>query len=71
MDYIYNTIILNGRPLNCSAETSLHNLLVHYQFDINSIIVEYNQKIVSIDNLSSIFLKSDDKIEVITIVGGG
>nr|YP_009244172.1 thiamine biosynthesis protein S [Gelidium elegans]AMK96414.1 thiamine biosynthesis protein S [Gelidium elegans] len=71
MDFIYNTIILNGKPLNCSAETSLYDLLVYYQFDLNSIIIEYNQSIVSTDKLSNIILKSEDTIEVITIVGGG
>nr|YP_009244371.1 thiamine biosynthesis protein S [Gelidium vagum]AMK96613.1 thiamine biosynthesis protein S [Gelidium vagum] len=71
MSLVYNTIILNGRPLNCFPETSLYDLLVYYQFDINSIIIEYNHKIVSNDNFPSIILKSDDKVEVITIVGGG
>lgn len=71
MDFIYNTIVLNGKPLNCFTETSLHDLLVYCQFDVNSIIVEHNQSIVSTDKLSNVILKSEDIIEVITIVGGG
>lgn len=67
----YNTIFLNGKPLNCSSDTSLLDLLLHCGFTIESIIVEYNKKILSSDNFSSVFLRSEDNIEVITIVGGG
>lgn len=71
MDILYNTIFLNGKPLNCSTNISLYDLLLHYGFNIDTIVVEYNQKVIPSDRFSKVFLKAEDNIEVITIVGGG
>ena len=71
MNSMYNTVFLNGKPLNCLTKMSLYDLLVYHQFNINSIVVEYNKRIISKDALTGIVLKAQDNIEVITIVGGG
>nr|QJH88372.1 thiS [Pterocladia lucida] len=71
MNNLYNIVFLNGKPVNCSVNISLNELLIYYRINVNSIIVEYNRKILSADDFSSTVLKSEDKIEIITIVGGG
>ena len=68
---MYNTIFFNGKPINCFLDTSLHDLLVYYEFDLDTIVVEYNKKVISINDFHDIVLKPEDVIEVITIVGGG
>ena len=68
---MYTTIFLNGKPVNCFSDTSLHDLLAYYEFNLDSIIVEYNKRVIAFNYFHSIILKPKDTIEVITIVGGG
>jgi len=67
----YISVQLNGRPFNCSPGLSLKDFLDYLAFDMNSIIVEYNNQIVTAVSFYSIVIMPDDKIEVLTIVGGG
>ena len=67
----YILIQLNGCPFNCAPNLSLKDLLIYLEFDVNSVIVEYNHEIVQAVAFSDIFIASGDKIEVLAIVGGG
>nr|WCH56412.1 Thiamine biosynthesis protein [Hypnea sp.] len=71
MNTIYNTIFVNGEAFNCFIQMSLYDLLTYMNFDVNTVIVEYNQEIISCDNFNNIFFKNKDRLEIITIVGGG
>nr|WCH54820.1 Thiamine biosynthesis protein [Hypnea edeniana] len=71
MNMEYNTVIINGEVFNCHNEMSLYDFLIYLRFDIKTIVVEYNQEIISLINLHKVFLKSGDRLEVVTIVGGG
>nr|YP_010903164.1 Thiamine biosynthesis protein [Hypnea pseudomusciformis]WCH55218.1 Thiamine biosynthesis protein [Hypnea pseudomusciformis]WCH55617.1 Thiamine biosynthesis protein [Hypnea pseudomusciformis]WCH56811.1 Thiamine biosynthesis protein [Hypnea pseudomusciformis] len=71
MSFQYNTVTVNGEVFNCYSKMSLYNFLIYLEFDIRNIVVEYNQEIVSLNNLDQIFLNQGDKLEVVTIVGGG
>ena len=68
---MYNTVFFNGKPINCLLDISLYDLLRYYEFNLDAIVVEYNKKIIGVDNFHITILKSEDVIEVITIVGGG
>lgn len=67
----YLTIFINGNPFNCDASMSLYDLLSYLNIDISLVIVEYNHTILDSDEFHSLYLKSDDSIEVISIAGGG
>nr|QCI07464.1 Thiamin biosynthesis protein S [Leiomenia cribrosa] len=67
----YYTIFVNGEALSYFNHLSLYDLLLYLNFDINRIIVEYNQAIISNNKFKSINMVDKDRIEVITIVGGG
>lgn len=67
----YVTIRLNGEPFNCLSTMSLEDILIYLDFELNSSIVEYNSQIVRQNDISRILLSSGDKVEVLTIVGGG
>ena len=67
----YILIYLNGQPFNCFSSMSLRDLLIYLGFDLNSVIVEHNRSIVSIDTLNKVFVEAGDKVEVLTMVGGG
>ena len=68
---MYNTVFFNGKPINCLLNTSIYDLLVYYEFSLDSVVVEYNNKVIGIDDFHDTILNSKDVIEVITIVGGG
>ena len=50
---------------------TLENLRTFFNYKKNLILIEYNRKIIHPENWSSITLKNLDKIEILTIVGGG
>lgn len=71
MNILYNTIFVNGEAFNCSRTMSLYDLLIYLGFQIGSIVVEYNKEIINSNQFSNIVLVDRDRLEVITIVGGG
>nr|YP_010986099.1 thiamine biosynthesis protein ThiS [Polyopes affinis]WOL37017.1 thiamine biosynthesis protein ThiS [Polyopes affinis] len=67
----YSTIFINGQAFNCSKSVSLKDLLIYLDFDVDLVAIEYNKEILDNSRFDSIFPKSQDNIEIITIVGGG
>lgn len=67
----YILIQLNGKPFNCFPNLSLKDLLVYLDCNLSSIVVEYNHEIVQATSFNKIFINSGDKVEVLTMVGGG
>lgn len=67
----YITIQINGEPFNCPNNMSIYDLVCY--FDINSklVLVEYNEDMIYDNQFTDILLKPNDKLEIITIVGGG
>lgn len=68
-DYIL--IQVNGKPLNCVFGSTLQDLLLYLDYRIDDIVVEYNFNIIQNLDLYKQILSSGDKIEIVTIVGGG
>lgn len=66
-------ISLNGQL--CSIKTykrfSLDDLRIFFDCQKNLIVLEYNGRIIHPNNWSNIILNNLDKIEILTIVGGG
>lgn len=71
MNVIYNTVVVNGEAFHCFNTMSLYDLILYLNFDLNTIVVEYNQEIIPHHKFDNIMLKNQDKLEIITIVGGG
>ena len=68
-NYIF--IQLNGKPFNCATNLALKDLLLYLDVNFTSIIVEYNNEIIQNTSLEQIILQNGDKVELLTIVGGG
>lgn len=68
-DYIL--IQLNGKPFNCPSSIKLKDVLLYLGYALDSIVVEYNAEILHDLELSTKIIKTGDKIEILTIVGGG
>ena len=67
----YILIYLNGKPFNCQSNLLLKDLLEYLDISVNSSLVEYNSQVVQNIFLNKIMLHQGDKIEIVTIVGGG
>lgn len=68
---IYNTVFINGEVFNFLKSMSLYDILVYLNFDVSRVVVEYNSKIVLNRQFNSLWIEDNDRLEVVTIVGGG
>jgi sulfur carrier protein len=50
---------------------TLEDLIKFFNYKVNVVVVEYNGKISSPKMWPTINLKNNDKVEIVTIVGGG
>lgn len=64
-------IQINGEPFNCSEPISLQFLLNYLDFNSERVAVELNDTLLPDTLFHSTYLSDQDKLEVITIVGGG
>nr|YP_009296499.1 thiamine biosynthesis protein S [Thorea hispida]AOM65434.1 thiamine biosynthesis protein S [Thorea hispida]ARX95803.1 thiamine biosynthesis protein S [Thorea hispida]UNJ79093.1 thiamine biosynthesis protein S [Thorea hispida] len=67
----YITIQINGEPFNCLSQMSLLDIISYLNIDSRLVLLEYNGIILSDMQISNIFVNQNDKLEIITIVGGG
>jgi sulfur carrier protein len=68
----YNTFFkLNGQKYYVDCELTLIDLVIYFNYSTLLLVLEYNNFICNKDKWDSIFIKNNDKIEIVTIVGGG
>nr|YP_009237442.1 hypothetical protein [Wildemania schizophylla]AKS28489.1 hypothetical protein [Wildemania schizophylla] len=65
------SVQINGEPFNCSEPISLHFLLSYLDLSSERVAIELNNSLLPASLLSSTYLSDQDKLEIITIVGGG
>ena len=65
------TLQVNGEPHTCSPQTKLPDLLTQMGFNPRLVAVEYNGEILHKQYWSNTQLAAGDRLEVVTIVGGG
>jgi sulfur carrier protein len=70
---MYNQITLqvNGETRTCLAQSRLPELLEHLGFNPRLVAVEYNGEILHKQFWSETHVQEGDRLEVVTIVGGG
>ena len=64
-------IILNGESHRCPANISLPDLLKLLEFNPRLIALEYNGEILHRQYWETTVIQNNDRLEVVTIVGGG
>ena len=64
-------IQLNGKKYQVSANCNLKKLLKLLKKDNNKVAIELNGHIANKVKYNKIFLKSNDKIEIVQFIGGG
>jgi len=65
------SIQINGEPFNCLGPLSLQFLLNYLDFNSERVAIELNNTLLPERLFNSTYLNDQDKIEIITIVGGG
>ena len=65
------TLQVNGESRTCPPQTQLPQLLEQLGLNPRLIAVEYNGEILHRQFLSETQMQEGDKIEIVTIVGGG
>jgi sulfur carrier protein len=62
---------INGEPRECSPQTSLPNLLEQLGMNPRLVAVEYNGEILHRQFWDGTEIQAGDRLEIVTIVGGG
>ena len=65
------TLQVNGESHTCSPKVLLPNLLDQLGLNPRLIAVEYNGEILHRQFWADTEMKADDRLEIVTIVGGG
>lgn len=62
---------LNGKDYQAQDKITVKQLLNKLDLDPQRVVVELNQRILTIDQHPEIHLASGDKLEIVQFVGGG
>jgi thiamine biosynthesis protein ThiS len=62
---------LNGQSYYIQGNITLLDLIHYFNFNDSLLVLEYNNLICDKKNWNQILIKDKDKIEIVTIVGGG
>lgn len=65
------TLRVNGERQSCLEGTTLPQLLTQLDMDPRLVAVEYNGEILHRQFWETTIMQTDDRLEVVTIVGGG
>ena len=65
------TFFLNGKKFLIKKNITLKEIINYFNYNTALYIVEYNNLICNEDKWEDIKITVDDKIEIISIVGGG
>jgi len=65
------TLEVNGETRTCAADSQLPDVLHQLGYNPRLVVVEYNGEILHRQYWSETQVKGGDRLEVVTIVGGG
>ena len=64
-------IKINGKVRTFKNNITLFKLVKNLRIPIKKVAIELNQEIMDKKKLDQIFLKNNDKIEIVHFIGGG
>ena len=62
---------LNGQLFYTKKDISLFDLVHYFDYNDSLLVLEHNDLISNKKNWKEVFLNDQDKIEIVSIVGGG
>jgi thiamine biosynthesis protein ThiS len=63
--------ILNGEMYRTDNNLTLFDVVTYFNYNDSLLVLEYNNFICEKNKWKTTFLKHSDKIEIVSIVGGG
>ena len=66
----YN-FVLNGENYSTNNKITILQLIKYFNYNTSLLVLEYNNLICNLKNWDKIYIHDNDKIEIVTIVGGG
>ena len=64
-------IKINGKAKAVEHNSKLSSIIKNLKIPLNKVAIELNNEIVDKKKLNKIYLKKNDKIEVVHFIGGG
>ena len=64
-------IILNGKPRSLQKTTSVYDLMRSLKLSTDKVAIELNKEIINKKIIKKLYLKNNDKIEIVHFIGGG
>ena len=65
------TLMINGQTYKYNASFTVLSLLTYLGFKVNLIVVDYNGVVLQKEFWPITNLKNNDKLEILTVAGGG
>ena len=62
---------LNGEKYSIKNKITLLELITYFNYNSSLLVLEYNNSICNKKNWNNIYIRNNDRIEIVTIVGGG
>jgi thiamine biosynthesis protein ThiS len=62
---------LNGHEYFTNSELTILDLVNYFNYNTSLLVLEHNSLICNKKNWDKIYITDNDKIEIVTIVGGG
>ena len=62
---------LNGQKYFTEHDLTIFELINYFNYNTSLLVLEYNNLICAKKNWDKILVQNNDKIEIVTIVGGG
>ena len=63
--------LLNGQQYSTNYNLTIIELVKYFDYNVSLLILEYNNTIWAKKNWNTTLIQNNDKIEIVTIVGGG
>lgn len=64
-------MIVNGKEMNFEENLTVLELLKNLSISESRVVVEVNYNIITKEQFSEVILNKEDKVEIVSFVGGG
>jgi len=64
-------IRVNGKVKSISKDCKMSDLVKNLKIPIKKVAIELNQEIIDKKKINKIYVKNNDKIEIVHFIGGG
>lgn len=64
-------MIINGKEMNLKEGITIEELLKKLDLDMDKVVVEVNLEIIAKEKYYEFVINEEDKVEIISFVGGG